>query len=241
MTFSIVARDPRNGMLGIATASKALAAASKVYVRSGVGAIASQSFGNPYLAIDGLELLAQGLPAERAIERLIDSDPGRDLRQLAIVDKEGRVAAYTGSRCISWAGSIAGGGYICAGNILAGEDVVTAMGRAFEYSREEDLAERLVLALEAGQEAGGDRRGRQAAGVHVVADEEYPLVDLRVDDHFDPIGELRRVFEIWKAKPAALRELNPRRDNFAPDLESLIRRREQIEEELNELQAVKES
>ena len=207
MTFTIAARDPRNGALGIATASRALAAASKVYVRRGVGAIASQAFGNPYLGIDGLELLAQGLPAERTIERLIDSDPGRDLRQLAIVDKDGRVAAYTGSRCIAWAGSVAGGGYVCVGNILAGEEVVVAMGAAFEHSQGEDLAERLVLALEAGQEAGGDRRGRQAAGVYVVADEEYPLVDLRVDDHSDPIGELRRVFEIWKAKQAPWTEL----------------------------------
>ena len=199
MTFSIVARDPRSGMLGVATSSKALSAGGLVpYVRSGVGAIASQSFVNPYLGFDGLVLLEQGLPAERVVERVIEEDPGRDLRQLAIVDKDGRTAAYTGARCIDWAGHVGGGGYVCVGNILAGEDVVKAMATAYEHSADEDMPERLLLALEAGQEAGGDRRGRQSAGIHIVAGEAYPWCDVRVDDHADPIPELRRVLDVWR-------------------------------------------
>ena len=242
MTFSIAARCPRNGMLGVATSSKALAAGSMVpYVRLGVGAIASQSFVNPYLGIDGLELLGQGLAAERAIERLIEGDPGRDLRQLAIVDKDGRTAAHTGAKCIDWAGNASGGGYVCIGNILAGQQVVEAMSTAFERSIDEELPERLVRALEAGQEAGGDRRGRQSAGVYVIAQEEYALVDLRVDDHPDPIVELRRVFEVWKAEEAPWQEFSPRRDNYIPGWESVIRTREQIANELDEAHAVKES
>src|SRR6266508_3390956 len=127
MTFSIAARCPRTGMLGVATSSKALAAGGLVpYCRAGAGAIASQSFVNPYLGIDGLVLLEQGLPAERALERLIAGDPGRELRQIAVVDKEGRPAAYTGERCIPWAGHVLGAGYACLGNILTGEEVVQA-------------------------------------------------------------------------------------------------------------------
>jgi uncharacterized Ntn-hydrolase superfamily protein len=241
VTFSIAARFPQNGMLGVATSSKALAAGGLVpYVRSGVGAIASQSFVNPYLGIDGLSLLEQGLPAERALERLIESDPGRDLRQVGVVDKDGRTAAYTGERCINWAGHVSGGGYVCLGNILEGEEVVKAMATAFEQSLDEDFPERLLLALEAGQEAGGDRRGRQSAGVHVVAGEEYPWVSLRVDDHPDPISELRRVFEVWKVEERAWMQFMPTREDPIPAWPQVIQIREHIEEELNELETVKE-
>jgi uncharacterized Ntn-hydrolase superfamily protein len=241
VTFSIAARFPQNGMLGVATSSKALAAGGLVpYVRSGVGAIASQSFVNPYLGIDGLSLLEQGLPAERALERLIESDPGRDLRQVGVVDKDGRTAAYTGERCINWAGHVSGGGYVCLGNILEGEEVVKAMATAFEQSLDEDFPERLLLALEAGQEAGGDRRGRQSAGVHVVAGEEYPWVSLRVDDHPDPISELRRVFEVWKVEERAWMQFMPTREDPIPAWPQVMQIREHIEEELNELETVKE-
>ncbi len=242
MTFSIVARCPRTGMLGVATASKALAAGGLVpYCRAAVGAIASQSFVNPYLGIDGLELLAQGLPAERALERLVDADRGRELRQFAIVDRDGRVAAYTGERCIPWAGHLTGAGYVCLGNILAGQKVVEEMARAFEGAPNEDLPERLLRALEAGQAAGGDRRGRQSAGLYVVGQEEYPWCDLRVDDHPDPIPELRRIFGVFLQEEAPYLELAPRRDDFTPGWEVVLRLREQIEQELEEQErAVKE-
>ena len=243
MTFSIAARCPRTGMLGVATSSKALAAGGMVpYCRSGIGAIASQSFVNPYLGFDGLELLEHGLPAERAIERLIEADPGRELRQLAVVDKQGRTAAYTGDRCIPWAGNVAGAGYVCLGNILEGEDVVKAMARAYESTLTEDLPERLVQALEAGQDAGGDRRGRQSAGITVVADEAYSVCDLRVDDHTDPIPELRRVFEVYKLEEVPFLQMMPRRDDPVPNWQNAVRIREVIEESLREEQlAAKES
>lgn len=243
MTFSIAARCTRTGMLGVATSSKALAAGGIVpYCRAGTGAIASQSFVNPYLGIDGLELVEHGLPAERVLERLITGDPGRDLRQLAIVDKEGRTAAYTGDRCIPWAGHVAGAGYVCLGNILEGEDVVKAMARAFETTLVEELPERLIHALEAGQDAGGDRRGRQSAGITVVAEEAYPLCDLRVDDHSDPVSELRRVFEVYKREEVPFLEMMPLRDDPIPNWQAAVRVREVIEESLREEQlAAKES
>ncbi len=238
MTFSIVARCPRTGMLGVATSSKALAAGFWVpYVRTGVGAIASQAFTNPYLGIDGLTLLEQGLAAERALERLVESDRGRDLRQVGIVDRDGHTAAYTGSKCIPWAGQAEGGGYVCLGNILTGEEVIKAMALAFEASVDEELPERLLRALEAGQEAGGDRRGRQSAGMRVVHIEEYPYCDLRVDDHADPIAELRRVFTVFQ-REEPFHQMMSRRDDYTPQWEALIRMREMLEASLEEETAV---
>lgn len=238
MTFSIAARDPQTGWLGVATSSKALAAGAMVpYVRRGAGAIASQSFTNPYLGIDGLSLLGDGLPAERVLERVIEGDPGRDLRQLGIVDKDGRPAAYTGDRCIPWAGHVTGAGYVCLGNILAGERVVKAMADAYERSEGEPLYERLMRALEAGQEAGGDRRGRQSAGIHIVAEEEYPVCDLRVDDHPEPVAELRRVLEVYTTEEIPFLQAMPRRDDFTPHWDAVLRVREAIEQDLDEKQA----
>lgn len=238
MTFSIVARCPRTGMLGVGTASRALAAGGIVpYCRAGVGAMASQSFTNPYLGIDGLILLDQGLTAARALERVIESDQGRDLRQVAIVDRDGHTAAYTGARCIPWAGQVEGGGYVCLGNVLAGEEVVKAMALAFETGADEELPERLLRALEAGQEAGGDRRGRQSAAIRVVHTEDYPYCDLRVDDHPDPIAELRRVFALFQGEEP-LRQVIPRRDDYTPQWEVVIRMREMLEASLEEEAAV---
>ena len=239
MTFTIAARCPRTGMLGVGTSSKFLSAGGLVpHCKAGIGAVASQSFGNPYLGIDGLLLLEQGLAAERVLDRLVEGDPGRELRQLAVVDRNGRVAAYTGARCIRWAGHVLGGGYVCLGNILVGAQVVNEMARAFEGSREEELPERLLRALEAGQEAGGDRRGRQAAGIVVVHEEEYPWCDLRVDDHPDPLPELRRVFEVWQREGVPFLQMAPRRGDFIPHWDIVQRLRDQIEEQLDEQEAV---
>lgn len=238
MTFSIVARCPRTGMLGVGSASRSLAAGAAVpHVRSGVGAIASQAFNNPYLGIDGLTLLEQGLTAARALERVIESDRGRDLRQVAIVDRDGHTAAYTGGRCIPWAGQAEGGGYVCLGDILTGEEVVKAMALAFEASVDEELPERLLRSLETGQEAGGDRRGRQSASVRVVHTEDYPYCDLRVDDHPDPITELRRIFAVFQ-REEPFRQMMPRRDDYTPQWEALIRMREMLEASLEEEAAV---
>lgn len=210
------------------------------YCRAGVGAIASQSFVNPYLGIDGLVLLSQGLAAERALERVIESDRGRDIRQLAIVDQNARTAAYTGTKCIPWAGSVQGAGYVCLGNILVEEQVVKAMAEAYESSLDQDLADRLMQALEAGQNAGGDRRGRQSAGIRVVAEEEYPLVNLRVDDHYDPISELRRVFGVYQAEELPDLDFMPKRDDFTPNWETTLRMKDAYEESIT-APAAKES
>jgi len=243
MTFSIVARDPRTGMLGVGTSSKALATGAMVpYVRAGVGAIASQSFTNPYLGIDGLTLLEQGLTAARALEKLIDGDRGRELRQVAVVDGDGNTAAYTGSRCIDWAGAVEGGGYVCVGNIITGEEVVKAMASAFASSADQPLPERLLLALEAGQDAGGYRRGRQAAGLVVVDTQEYPVCDLRVDDHPDPLVELRRLYEVYEREMAPYVQGMPRRDDYTPYWDAVLQVRDAIESSLEEeAAAVKES
>jgi uncharacterized Ntn-hydrolase superfamily protein len=219
-------------MLGVGTSSKALAAGAMVpYCRTGVGAVASQSFTNPYLGIEGLTLLEQGLIARRALERLMESDAGRDLRQVAIVDRDGNTAAYTGAKCIEWAGQLEGGGYVCLGNILTDDDVVKVMAREFESSIDEELPERLLRTLEAGQEAGGDRRGRQSAGLRVVHTEDYPYCDVRVDDHPDPIAELRRVFTIFQREEPFLQTV-PRRDDYTPHWETVMRMHEMIEASL---------
>jgi len=239
VTFSIVARCPRTGRLGVGTSSKFLAAGGGVpHVRASVGAIASQSFANPYLGIDGLTLLEQGLTAERALEKLIEGDRGRDLRQVAIVDRDGHAAAYSGDKCIPWAGQVEGGGYVCLGNILAGEEVVKAMTHAFEVSAHEELPERLLRALEAGQEAGGDRRGRQSAGIHVVHAEEYPYCDLRVDDHAEPVPELRRVFGVFQREEAPFMPMMARREDYTPHWDAVIRIREELEASLEEEAAI---
>lgn len=196
-TFSITACDPETGALGVAVSTKLpCVGAMCPWVRAGVGAISTQSFVNPYLGIDGLRLLEEGLSAQAALDRLLAEDEYREIRQLAIVDRTGQAAAFTGNQCTQWYGQIVGEGYAIAGNMLVGEATVTEMERAFVESAGESLAERLVRALEAGQAAGGDRRGRQSAALYVVTTEEYGHVDIRVDDHPDPVAELRRIFGV---------------------------------------------
>jgi len=213
MTFSIAARCPRTGMLGVATASASLACgAFAPSVKRTTGAIASQAFGNPFLGIDGLRLLGQGLTAQQVVAELLPNDPGREFRQLLIVDGRGGTAAFTGSKCLRWAGHQAGEAFVAGGNTLVGEHVVLAMTDAFSRSGEEELAERLVRALEAGDAAGGDRRGKQSAALLVSYDQDYRYYDLRVDDHADPVNELRRIFELRKAGRAQHGDWRPTRD-----------------------------
>ena len=198
-TFSIVARDPVTGELGVAVQSRAFRAGAVVsWARAEVGAIATQAAANQTYGPRGLELLELGLSPDEVVEHLTGSDPGRDRRQLAVIDARGRVRAYTGSATSDWAGHIEGDNFSVQGNILAGEAVVKAMAEAFE-SANGPLALRLMDALDAGEAAGGDARGKQAGGVLVVK----PIgdsgrttdrwVDVRVDDHAEPFKELRRL------------------------------------------------
>lgn len=197
MTFSIVAHCPRTGMLGVAVATAVPAVGSICpYVKSGVGAVSTQSWVNPYLAIDALRLMEQGSSGPDALDAVMAADNGRDLRQIGVIDSSGRSAAWSGRNCTAWFGQIVEAHFAVQGNMLVGAATIEAMAAAFRASEAHDLAERLMLALEAGQAAGGDRRGRQSAALKVHHVEEYPWLDLRVDEHPHPVAELRRVYEI---------------------------------------------
>ena len=195
MTWSIVARND-DGALGIAVASRFFAVGALCpYARGGVGAIATQALVNPAYGAAGLDLLASGYEPARAIDALIAADPGRDARQVHAIDARGRTAAYTGRACIEWCGHRGGAGFSVSGNMLAGAGVLDACADAYAGHAHLDFAERLIVAMQAGETAGGDKRGKQAAALRIVATEAYPVLDLRVDDHPDPLGELRRLYE----------------------------------------------
>ncbi len=196
-TFSISARCARTGMLGVAVATAVPAVGGICsFVKSKVGAIATQSWVNPYLGIDGLKLLEAGLSAQEALSKLISEDPGRADRQLGIVDAKGGAASYTGSSCVEWAGHIVGDGFSVQGNMLVSGGTLETMAAVARVSSALSLPERLMSVLEAGQAAGGDKRGKQSAALKVFHTEEFPWFDIRVDEHRNPVAELRRVFEI---------------------------------------------
>ena len=202
-TYSIAACDLDAGQWGVAVQSKFLAAASVVsFAEPEAGAVATQAYANPRYGPDGLAQLRDGASAEEAVRRLTEADDGRDHRQLGIVDRAGRSATFTGRECLDWAGGRTGPGYAAQGNILVSGATVDALAETFEGSAGRPLAERLLSCLTAAQEAGGDRRGQQAAGLLVVQrDGGYAglsdvVVDLRVDDHPTPIEELRRIHGI---------------------------------------------
>lgn len=194
MTFSIVARCPRTGELGV-SAITALPAVGKLlsHASPGAGAVATQSLLNPYLGIDGIRLLRDGLSAEETVAALKKTDPRMDRRQLGVVDRAGRTAIWTGEGCKGWAGGQAHEDFCVQGNRLMGPQVIEASVRAFREAAQAPLVERLVRALAAGMAAGGDRKEERSSTVYVVATEEYPLWDIRVDDHDDPVGELVRL------------------------------------------------
>ncbi|MCR8463078.1 MAG: DUF1028 domain-containing protein [Candidatus Korarchaeota archaeon] len=202
-TFSIVAADVEAGLWGVAVASKFVAVGALVpWAKAKVGAIATQAWANISFGPRGLELLSQGFSSEEVLDKLLRDDDMREHRQVGIVDYLGRVAAWTGSQCIAWAGHVIGENYVALGNILRGPEVVEAMAKAFETTKG-DIVDKLLAALEAGDNAGGDRRGKQSAAILVVKEgggyggyiDRY--VDLRVDDHPDPVKELKRIFRIW--------------------------------------------
>jgi uncharacterized Ntn-hydrolase superfamily protein len=201
-TFSIVAADLATGDLGIAVASKFLACGAVVpWASAGAGAVATQSFANTAYGPDGIRMMRDGLSASEALTKLIADDPDRDLRQVGLVDAHGGAASHTGPGCHAWAGHHVGDGFACQGNILVGQETVDAMAAAFRGAKGE-LAGRLVNALAAGDSAGGDRRGKQASAVYVVRSKggyggmNDVLIDLRVDDHGDPVKELRRLLDL---------------------------------------------
>ena len=220
-TFSIVGHDPATGDLGVAVQSKFFGVGSVVpWAKAGVGAVATQSYANPAYGPDGLRLLESGRTAEETLRQLTDADAGRATRQAGVVDARGRAASFTGTNCHDWAGHRVGSNFCVQGNLLAGPGVVEAMAKAFETARTKEgsqLADWLMAALAAGQEAGGDKRGQQSAALLVVRDRggfggaNDRFIDLRVEDHPRPIEELGRLLDLHKRFHAASHRRRPAR------------------------------
>ena len=164
------------------------------HAASGVGALSTQALVNPHYGRQGLELLRAGLPAPEAVERLVAPDEGREHRQVHAIDAQGRIGQFTGAKCVDWCGSVSGEGFSVAGNMLANENVVRETAKAYQDGKG-SFGEKLISALLAGEAAGGDKRGRQSAALLVFSTEDYPALDLRVDDHADPLAELKRLYE----------------------------------------------
>lgn len=230
-TFSIVAHDAVTGDVGVAVASKFLAVGAVVpWARADAGAVATQSFANVRFGPDGLGLLAEGLDAETALARLLDADAGRETRQVGVVDLRGGAATFTGRECHSWAGGVTGPGFAAQGNILTGEPVVRAMAAAFQATGGE-LAERLLAALAAGDHEGGDSRGRQSAALYVArtggsyGGNADRYVDLRADDHPNPVPELARLLELHRfyLTPPAADALLPVDAALAREIQQILR------------------
>ena len=193
MTWSIVARDA-GGALGIAIASRFFAVGALCpHIRAGVGAVATQALVNPMYGALVLDALAAGRSPQEAIDDAIAADEGRQSRQVHVVGADGRSARHTGSACIDWCGHFEGESFSVAGNMLAGPQVIQATADAYRANAGLPFAERLIEAMAAGEAAGGDKRGRQGAALRIHTSEDYPALDIRVDDHEDPIGELRRL------------------------------------------------
>lgn len=196
MTWSIVALDD-DGALGVAVASAFFAVGSLCpYARAHAGAVATQALVNPGYGPAALDRLMRGEWPQHVVDAVVAADAGREHRQVHVVNADGRTAAYTGVQCVGWCGALALDGFSVAGNMLAGERVIADAADAFRRHPQLPLAERLIVAMEAGEAAGGDKRGKQAAALRIVTTEDYPALDLRVDDHIDPLRELRRLYGV---------------------------------------------
>jgi uncharacterized Ntn-hydrolase superfamily protein len=210
MTWSIIARDEQTGRIAIAVATRFFAVGALVpHIKTGAGAVASQAFINPYFGSKGLALLDAGMSAENVVAELTTADEGRHHRQLHVMDRDGRFAAYTGAACIDWCGHEVRGTFSVAGNTLVGSAVLAETIRAYEVQAAVPFARRLIAAMRAGEAAGGDKRGRQSAALLIHDREDYPLYDLRVDDHTDPLGELERLEEVARQRWVHFRRQMP--------------------------------
>ncbi len=214
MTYSIVARDPSTGYLGIAVASRFFSVGARVpRVLGGVGAIASQAFTNPTYGTDGLKMMQAGALPESIVDALVKRDNGHSNRQFHMIDAQGRNAGYTGLDCIDWAGHLLAENVSVAGNMLEGPQVIAETLREYQAAMDKPFAERLLLAMQAGEDAGGDKRGKQGAGLVIYRDQDYSWLDIRTDDHPDPLSELRRLYDVAKERYIPYTELQPTREN----------------------------
>jgi uncharacterized Ntn-hydrolase superfamily protein len=214
MTWSIVARDPATGAFGIAVTTKFFAVGALCpHGVSGVGALATQALINPTFGPNGLRLLAEGRPASAVMETLLAGDQGRETRQLHMLDAMGGNAAHSGRDCVDWCGHLLRRDFSVAGNMLVGPRVIEDTASSYEMTAHLPFAERLIGALDAGQAAGGDKRGKQSAALKIYAGEDYPWLDIRVDDHAEPLAELRRLYEEARRIYLPFTAFLPKRDN----------------------------
>src|SRR5258707_7049996 len=216
MTWSIIARDSATGQFGIAVATRFFAVGARVpHIAAGIGAIATQALVNPYYGIDGLKLLREGREPRDIIKTLIAADAGRESRQLHIMDAFGRIAAHTGRDCVDWCGHIEATGFSIAGNMLAGARVLDDTAEAYIGGKSLPFAQRLIAAMRSGEAAGGDKRGKQSAALLIHGEEEWSDLDLRVDDHADPLTELERLEQVSRERSVHFRKYLPSRENPA--------------------------
>jgi len=216
MTWSIIARDNATGQFGIAVATKFFAVGARVpHIAGGIGAVATQALVNPYYGIDGVTLLRAGNSPQDIVAALLAADDGRESRQLHIMDAKGRIAAHTGKECVDWCGHRAGEAFSIAGNMLAGARVLEDSAKAYVANRDLSFAQRLITAMRAGEAAGGDKRGRQSAALLIHDTEEWSALDLRVDDHDDPLAELERLEHVSRERWTHFRRFLPTRQNPA--------------------------
>jgi uncharacterized Ntn-hydrolase superfamily protein len=214
MTWSIVARDAATGQLAVAVTTCAFAVGARVpFGCGGVGAIATQSFVNPFIGIDGLRLLQEGRSAQDVVAITIAADPGAGNRQAHVIDREGRTAVFTGADCVDWCGSLQAENVSVAGNMLSGPAVVSETLEAYLKHAHLDFDERLLTALEAGERAGGDKRGRQSAAIRIWSHESFPAFDIRVDDHVEPLAELRRLWRMAHQRYVPFQSAGPSRSD----------------------------
>jgi uncharacterized Ntn-hydrolase superfamily protein len=197
MTWSIIARNRDTGQFGIAVATRFFAVGALVpHLKSRIGAIATQALVNPFYGTEGLRLLEQGRTAQDVVSTVTAADAGRDHRQVHAMDSQGGTAAQTGKACTEWCGHLAGDNISVAGNMLAGASVIEDTVAAYERNATLSFARRLIAAMRAGEAAGGDKRGKQSAALVICGDEEWPDLNLRVDDHSDPLAELERLEKV---------------------------------------------
>jgi uncharacterized Ntn-hydrolase superfamily protein len=216
MTWSIIARDPSTGHIGIAVATRFFAVGARVpHIAAGIGGIATQALVNPYYGIDGVRLLREGRSPREVIDTLIAGDAGRESRQLHVMDIKGNIAAHTGRECIDWCGHIHGDGFSLAGNMLAGAAVLDDTAQSYLANTALPFAQRLIAAMKAGEAAGGDKRGKQSAALLIHGEEEWSDLDLRVDDHTDPLAELERLEQVSRERWVHFRPFMPTRRNPA--------------------------
>jgi uncharacterized Ntn-hydrolase superfamily protein len=216
MTWSIIARDQSTGQFGIAVATRFFAVGARVpHIAAGLGGIATQALINPYYGIDGVRLLREGHTPRDIVKTLIAADSGRESRQLHIMDTGGRIASHTGRDCVDWCGHIEGNGFSIAGNMLAGARVLDDTAKALSANQHLPFAQRLIAAMHAGEAAGGDKRGKQSAALLIHGEEDWSDLDLRVDDHADPLAELERLEAVSRERWVHFRKYLPTRTNPA--------------------------